>query len=203
MKYLKIVLPAILLALSTSANASVLTDSSVFTDPYSTVDGFDDLAGNEFVQDRDGYSISSPLKTTSVAHIIGTSGTNVLSNFYDYQTPDIIPISFYFDELVTQAGAFWETDTNNTLTIQAFLNGNLIDEASFVGDGCCTTPQFFGFTGFEFDTLTMSSLTGTGNVFIDDLSFTSVSAVPVPAAAWLFGSALLGFFGFSRRKANA
>jgi len=30
-----------------------------------------------------------------------------------------------------------------------------------------------------------------------------VSAVPVPAAAWLFGSALLGFFGFSRRKANA
>jgi len=31
----------------------------------------------------------------------------------------------------------------------------------------------------------------------------SVSAVPVPAAAWLFGSALLGFFGFARRKANA
>ena len=30
-----------------------------------------------------------------------------------------------------------------------------------------------------------------------------ISAVPVPAAAWLFGSALLGFFGFSRRKANA
>ena len=29
------------------------------------------------------------------------------------------------------------------------------------------------------------------------------STVPVPAAAWLFGSALLGFFGFSRRKANA
>ena len=29
------------------------------------------------------------------------------------------------------------------------------------------------------------------------------SVVPVPAAAWLFGSALLGFFGFSRRKANA
>lgn len=29
------------------------------------------------------------------------------------------------------------------------------------------------------------------------------STVPVPAAAWLFGSALLGFFGFSRKKANA
>jgi len=31
----------------------------------------------------------------------------------------------------------------------------------------------------------------------------SISTVPVPAAAWLFGSALLGFFGLSRRKANA
>ena len=30
----------------------------------------------------------------------------------------------------------------------------------------------------------------------------SVSPVPIPAAAWLFGSALLGFFGFSRRKAK-
>ena len=28
------------------------------------------------------------------------------------------------------------------------------------------------------------------------------STVPIPAAAWLFGSALLGFFGFSRRKAK-
>ena len=31
---------------------------------------------------------------------------------------------------------------------------------------------------------------------------TNPSVVPVPAAAWLFGSALLGFFGFSRRKAR-
>lgn len=33
----------------------------------------------------------------------------------------------------------------------------------------------------------------------DDIN---LSPVPVPAAAWLFGSALLGFFGFSRKKAN-
>ena len=28
----------------------------------------------------------------------------------------------------------------------------------------------------------------------------SVSAVPIPAAAWLFGSAILGLFGIARRK---
>ena len=45
---------------------------------------------------------------------------------------------------------------------------------------------------------------GFGGIFlVDDLALNEVSAVPVPAAAWLFGSALLGFFGFSRRKASA
>ena len=38
---------------------------------------------------------------------------------------------------------------------------------------------------------------GLGGIYADNFT---VSAVPVPAAAWLFGSALLGFFGFSRRK---
>lgn len=62
--------------------------------------------------------------------------------------------------------------------------------------------------------LNESSLTGEIVFNWDvDATFTShtelgrisatLSPVPVPAAAWLFGSALLGFFGFSRRKANA
>lgn len=42
------------------------------------------------------------------------------------------------------------------------------------------------------------------NQFLDNIEVNQVvSAVPVPAAAWLFGSALLGFFGFSRRKNQA
>ncbi len=44
----------------------------------------------------------------------------------------------------------------------------------------------------------------TPNQFLDNVEVNQVvSAVPVPAAAWLFGSALLGFFGFSRRKNQA
>jgi hypothetical protein len=31
----------------------------------------------------------------------------------------------------------------------------------------------------------------------------AVSAVPVPAAVWLFGSGLLGLVGISRRKKSA
>jgi hypothetical protein len=33
-----------------------------------------------------------------------------------------------------------------------------------------------------------------------DADFTPVGAVPVPAAIWLFGTALIGFIGFSRRR---
>lgn len=46
---------------------------------------------------------------------------------------------------------------------------------------------------------------GTANqIVFDNITFGSatpeVSAVPLPAAAWLFGSALLGFLGFSKRS---
>jgi len=39
-------------------------------------------------------------------------------------------------------------------------------------------------------------------VFVSEVSFDGASAVPVPAAAWLFGSGLLGLIGLSRKKAS-
>lgn len=44
------------------------------------------------------------------------------------------------------------------------------------------------------------AFTGTLQFIQDTDNLADISPVPVPAAAWLFGSALLGFFGFSRRK---
>lgn len=49
----------------------------------------------------------------------------------------------------------------------------------------------------EFDAL------GIPTVLQAKLNTGSVSVVPVPAAVWLFGSALLGLVGFSRRKRAA
>mgnify|MGYP001819728911 CR=1 FL=1 len=39
-------------------------------------------------------------------------------------------------------------------------------------------------------------------LFADDFSI-GVTAIPVPAAAWLFGSGLIGLFGLARRKTRA
>ena len=40
---------------------------------------------------------------------------------------------------------------------------------------------------------------GLGGLYADNFTY-NPSVVPIPAAAWLFGSALLGFVGFSRMK---
>ena len=40
----------------------------------------------------------------------------------------------------------------------------------------------------------------TWAIAFDDVSLTVVSAVPVPAAVWLFGTALLGLLGFGKRR---
>jgi hypothetical protein len=47
-----------------------------------------------------------------------------------------------------------------------------------------------------------ASTSNAGAIFLDDASL-SVSAVPVPAAVWLFGSGLLGLVGVARRKKAA
>ena len=95
---------------------------------------------------------------------------------------------------------------------------NLLKSVSQLGydtmpDG--TNPSTFpeGFVDLAFSGIASYALFDFSNNYanrfiIDDFTGTfgsteDISPVPVPAAAWLFGSALLGFFGFSRKKANA
>jgi hypothetical protein len=70
-----------------------------------------------------------------------------------------------------------------------------------------TTSQFFGvidsggFSQFEY-----REMEGTNNdqkkIFADDFYFagSDIAAIPVPPAAWLFGTGLLGLIGIARRK---
>ena len=51
-----------------------------------------------------------------------------------------------------------------------------------------------GLLALEFD--------ADGNQIFNESFVTAVSAVPVPAAVWLFGTALLGLFGVSRKRAS-
>lgn len=79
-------------------------------------------------------------------------------------------------DLFGSNGAMQSITTTGMIALSAFSN---VTSVMFSMLEAPTTYAGVGFNGME------------------------VSAVPVPAAAWLFGSALLGFFGFSRKKANA
>ncbi|BAN34336.1 hypothetical protein SCD_n00488 [Sulfuricella denitrificans skB26] len=60
-----------------------------------------------------------------------------------------------------------------------------------------TAPTFVTFNWAGLDKVVMSDGDGTAHTAIDDIT---VNSVPVPAAAWLLGSGLLGLIGVARRK---
>lgn len=78
------------------------------------------------------------------------------------------------------------TDTSSTMLEMVYGDCTALGLMSgmLTGDLCMTGHQFGGSMGAS----------------ITSLSITEVSAVPVPAAAWLFGGALASLFGASRRK---
>ena len=116
----------------------------------------------------------------------------------------------------------WIDSVNQVKTLTA--DGSLVPVASGVGDW---TDPFQGWGG-NGDTINWTTTTDTtvgsslalyryfydtslnpvtqlyGNINIDAttgvVSYNSVSAVPVPAAVWLFGSGLMGLVGVARRR---
>ena len=78
-------------------------------------------------------------------------------------------------------------DVNGTATVHNLLTGILVP-------------------GFDLDTFNGRLILGgrTGAAFANgDVDNIRIEAVPLPAAAWLFGSGLLGFIAISRRKKAA
>lgn len=76
--------------------------------------------------------------------------------------------------------------------------GALGGNQSFIG---ATSADFFGITNSNLDDLD-NSITKLGTFTLganNILTYQGVSEVPVPAAVWLFGSAVLGMLGFTRR----
>lgn len=81
------------------------------------------------------------------------------------------------------------------------FDSNLIEadatEDVWLGMGVGTAPAPDNTASVEFIVLGLANSGGAG--FFDDASF-ELAPVPVPAAAWLFGSAMLGLMGVARRR---
>jgi hypothetical protein len=102
---------------------------------------------------------------------------------------------------LTSASETLGTETAGAQSKFGFFGGN---DLSVAGSGAV---DFFGFTGngssgtVQSYLLGTASLSSTGQLVIAGNA--PVSAVPLPAAVWLFGSGLLGLVGVSRRRKTA
>ncbi len=66
--------------------------------------------------------------------------------------------------------------------------------------------EFIQFSGFDvsYDVVSLNNPGGNFTTTVDfviNWNAEAIAAVPIPAALWLFGSALLGLVGIQRRKA--
>ena len=85
------------------------------------------------------------------------------------------------------------TSNGDTVSVEALSSGN-----SFVG---LLYTEGETFNSLRWDALSLDA-NGSGQIAmgVDNVEAFSVSAVPVPAAAWLFGTGLLGLISIAKRK---
>jgi hypothetical protein len=95
-----------------------------------------------------------------------------------------------------------------SMTMTAWQNGNLLDQADVTYNGVTTrlpnTGPTFSFSSPIYVSTFSVTARGSGTAFrIGSLSVTGqpvTPTVPVPAAAWLMGSGLVGLAGVARRR---
>lgn len=78
-------------------------------------------------------------------------------------------------------------------------NGDNRTSASSLG-GLYYCPESGAYVGNPESVCLLGAIKTSSLGYYDILGDVSISAVPIPAAAWLFGSALIGLFGVKRQK---
>lgn len=178
------------------------------------IDGRAAAAGTTGKNANDGITVTaSATNSSGLANPFmdsGNAGLGVCSNGFDssgkstcstgvgpnqsddnLQNPETLTLDFGVMVAITNLVI---RDLNHNLIINTanaiFINGTGYSTDS---SGLLNLAGLVGAKIFDFE----GQIDGTPELY---LSTMSVSAVPIPAAAWLFGSALLGFISLSRRK---
>jgi len=130
------------------------------------------------------------------------SHTNVSGEFEDVWKVTIVPEAQSALNIATTIPVFDAFDAyySNDLGTTWFNFEN--SYASALG-----STEYHTFTGGNIGSYWLkiigNVLTSGNNSYVLSITSTPVSAVPIPAALWLFAPALVGFFGFRRKAAVA
>lgn len=193
----KIFLAALLIGVSQLANANLVVNGSFenTAQPNGTWNVYNSIYG---------WSTSSGAGIEIRNNVEGTASNGV--NFVELDSHNNSAMQ---QSIATTAGSLYELLFNysprvyqpaSTNGITAFWNGTLL--AEITGNGSANNvwvTQHFFVTGTGNDVLQFAA-TGTNDSYGGNIDYIQLNAVPLPAAAWLFGSAI-GLFGFARRSA--
>ena len=92
-------------------------------------------------------------------------------------------------------------DVGGSLDYQISVGGSVVHTDSTLTAQAFSLVETTFFTTAGIQTLSFDGLTVTDNTaFFDAISINELAPVPVPAAAWLFGSGLIGLIGVGRRS---
>ena len=149
-----------------------------------------------------GVTYSTPIGTGLFFNIDAGPGSGYTGGFLDgIRSGDPSPLTITFDTPVSAFGF----DTNIRMGTDFDLTINFTQGADFDADFVVMNSsdmEFFGFQS-DFSDITSVVIQGYGDVSLnfalDNFSFGG-TAVPVPAALWLFGSGLISLFGMARTK---
>lgn len=202
-------------AVAPAANASVVyytseADFVAALDSY-YLENFDDLAGK--YEDAPESLNKGPVNGFS--YEISTIDTNLyyMDGFISTNGP-AAPLQFDFSssDVTAFGGIFWPTDIDGLngvagINIQLVLGNGTIETYSIEN---AAYNSFVGFISTEaFTSITFSANDeakwtygeGEGLYMSADHIYAGTSAVPVPAAAWLLGTGIVGLIGI-RKKQN-
>lgn len=185
-----------LLTVATTANANLIQNGSF----------------EETIQANGTWGIYNSINGWSTTNGAGIEIRNnvegTASNGVNFVELDSNNNSAMIQTITTSAGSLYEllfdysprvNQPATTNGISVYWNGTLLAEITGTGgvSNSWVTQQFF-VTGTGNDVLQFAA-TGTSDSLGGNIDYVQLNAVPVPAAAWLFASALC-LFGFARRN---
>ena len=184
----QIIISAVLVTLSSFANANIVQNGS-FEQNSQANNTWDVYTGNSV----NGWNILSGSGIEIRNDVEGTA-----SNGVNYVELDSFNNTVITQSVTTSSGALYEllfvysprvNQSAITNGISVFWNGGV--------SNLWVTQHFF-VTGTGNDVLQFAA-TGTDDGYGGNIDYVQLNEVPLPAAAWLFGSALV-MFGFARRS---
>jgi len=208
--FVRSVLPSIFILLCSrevmALTLNVYSDRVAFETVASNLTTFDfnsEPLGIFTSTDFGDFTVSETGPSTQLSILNGGSASPDGTQYLEFRDPRETgkpQMTFTFDSSIAAFGFdYVNTDTSDDFSVLT-LDGQTFDV------GGPLTSGFFGliatdgtFTSLTFD----DDPLGGGRleeVNLDNITYTNLTTVPIPAAAWLFGSGLLGLIGIARHK---